>query len=65
MESSFPDLLSLYLRSKSSVIVLSQDLQANPRAILDQVCASVGLEFSDEMLHWGKGPKSFDGVWAV
>ncbi len=32
---------------------------------LSALCAACGIRFDDTMLHWPKGPKPFDGVWAL
>jgi hypothetical protein len=45
-------------------VVDSDDILANPRALLVQLCAACGIGFDDAMLAWPKGPKSCDGVWA-
>lgn len=45
-------------------VVDSDDVLANPRAVLKKLCAACGIEFDEAMLHWPKGPKSCDGVWA-
>lgn len=45
--------------------VIDADLHlSSPRASLQQLCTALGIPFQDAMLHWDKGPKSFDGVWA-
>ena len=35
-----------------------------PEATLKKLCAALNITFDPAMLHWSKGPKSFDGVWA-
>jgi hypothetical protein len=39
-------------------------LLAGPRAVLEQLCALLGLAFDPAMLTWPAGPRPFDGVWA-
>ncbi|MEE4162156.1 MAG: hypothetical protein V2I25_06565 [Woeseiaceae bacterium] len=46
------------------VVIDSADLLKDPRAILETVCRRLGIEFSDRMLSWPKGPRDSDGVWA-
>jgi hypothetical protein len=46
------------------VVIDSADIRANPKAALTKLCNAVGIEFTDKMLHWPKGPKSYDGNWA-
>jgi Sulfotransferase domain len=45
-------------------VVDSDEILANPRAVLSALCAACGISFDEAMLHWPKGPKPFDGVWA-
>lgn len=45
-------------------VVDSDDILANPQAVLKKLCAACGIEFDDAMLKWPKGPKACDGVWA-
>lgn len=45
-------------------VVAAEDIRANPRSTLMKLCGSLGLPFSERMLHWQAGPKAFDGVWA-
>ena len=37
---------------------------ANPRAVLGELCARLGIAFSEAMLAWPAGPRDSDGVWA-
>jgi Sulfotransferase domain len=36
----------------------------NPRTTLSKLCFALNIAFDEAMLHWPKGPKTFDGVWA-
>ena len=45
------------------VIDADQFLEA-PEAKLKKLCAALDIAFDPAMLHWPKGPKTFDGVWA-
>ncbi len=45
-------------------VVDSDDILENPRAVLTKLCKACGIAFDEAMLHWAKGPKSCDGVWA-
>jgi hypothetical protein len=45
-------------------VIDSDDVLANPRGVLTKLCAACKITFDDAMLHWPKGPKSCDGVWA-
>jgi hypothetical protein len=49
---------------KTPPVVDSRDVLENPRGLLSRLCAAVGVEFADSMLHWPPGPRETDGVWA-
>lgn len=49
---------------KAPVVVDSADIRANPPAVLERLCAAIGLPWTDAMLHWPAGPKPFDGAFA-
>ena len=46
------------------VVVDAARVRADPEAQLRALCAAVGAPFDAGMLHWGAGPKPFDGPWA-
>lgn len=46
------------------VILDSRYLLYNPRLILEKICQWVGITFSENMLSWPSGPKTYDGIWA-
>jgi Sulfotransferase domain len=45
-------------------VIDADQVLANPRVTLTKLCAAFNIPFDEMMLHWPKGPKSFDGVWA-
>lgn len=49
---------------KSPLVIDSVDIRANPPAALQGLCTALGIPFTAKMLHWEKGPKPYDGVWA-
>jgi hypothetical protein len=52
-------------KQNNKVIVLDSGLSLqNPEAVLKKLCTAVNIPFQSSMLHWGKGPKSYDGIWA-
>ena len=59
----FPQQLALYHRI-GGVVVDSHDIRDNPREMLEKLCAEIGLEFTEKMLHWPAGGHKDDGVWA-
>lgn len=53
----------LYARF-GGVVIDSADIRANPEATLQKLCAEIGLPWDPAMLHWPKGGRVEDGVWA-
>lgn len=45
-------------------VIDSGDFLRTPEAHLRALCAWLGIDFSDRMLHWPKGPRASDGIWA-
>jgi hypothetical protein len=60
---AFRQQAELYARFPGPVLD-SADIRANPRKMLEKLCAEIGLDFRPEMLSWTAGPKPFDGAWA-
>ena len=44
-------------------VIDSEDLIKKPREILQKLCKTIDIEFSESMLNWNPGPKPYDGVW--
>jgi Sulfotransferase domain len=49
---------------QAPLVVSAEDIRASPHAALTNLCAALGLPFTDRMLRWPAGPKPYDGVWA-
>ena len=45
-------------------IIDSHDFREDPKAMLQKLCAMIGLPWRESMLHWEAGPKPYDGIWA-
>lgn len=45
-------------------VIDAKDVLADPRGTLGALCARLGIDFSERMLHWPAGPRASDGVWA-
>ena len=45
-------------------VVLASDVLKRPRAQLEALCDSLGIQFLPEMLAWAAGPRDTDGAWA-
>lgn len=46
-------------------VIDGDDVLTNPRAVLSQLCAALGIGFDEAMLHWRAGRRDTDGVWAT
>ncbi|SFL04596.1 sulfotransferase family protein [Shimia haliotis] len=46
------------------VVVDSHDIRDDPQGMLEKLCDSIGLSFSEAMLSWPEGGHRNDGVWA-
>lgn len=46
------------------VVIDSADIRANPGVMLQKLCAEIGLQWDPAMLHWPKGGRPEDGIWA-
>ncbi len=59
----FRQQVEIYERFPGPVID-SADIRADPEAMLQKLCAEIGLPFEPAMLSWPAGPKPWDGAWA-
>jgi hypothetical protein len=63
----YPQQLSIleFLQSKKMkfYIIDSDNLLNNPEKILSDWCNYLGIDFSQKMLSWPKGPHKNDGIW--
>ena len=46
------------------LVIDSREFLLDPRAMLEAICARMGIEFDPAMLSWPKGARASDGVWA-
>mmetsp|Transcript_32141 Transcript_32141/g.67562 ORF Transcript_32141/g.67562 Transcript_32141/m.67562 type:complete len:394 (+) Transcript_32141:137-1318(+) len=49
---------------EDAIVVDSDNLAANPRESLQDLCAALGIDYRDSMLTWMSGPHKCDGPWA-
>ncbi len=47
------------------VVIDSHDIRANPKEMLQLLCAEIGLRWVPDMLHWPAGGHADDGVWGA
>lgn len=46
------------------LVIDSDDIRADPEAMLRKLCSALGLSFTRSMLHWPAGGNEHDGTWA-
>ncbi|MDX2379864.1 MAG: sulfotransferase family protein [Acidimicrobiia bacterium] len=67
-DTGFPELVeildTLLAAGEEPIVVDTKLLLIDPRSVLVELCARLGLEFDDAMLSWPAGPKPEDGAWA-
>ncbi|MEO5599509.1 MAG: sulfotransferase family protein [Cyclobacteriaceae bacterium] len=51
-------------KGQEPIVIDSGFLLKDPSSVLQKLCLRCGLEFDQRMVHWPKGPKPYDGVWA-
>ncbi len=49
---------------KQPIVIDSKTLLTDPKQILTEVCADLGIEFQPQMLSWAEGGIAEDGIWA-
>jgi len=52
------------LCDKTPPVVDADRLLADPRAVLERLCAALDIAFDERMLSWPPGLRATDGVWA-
>lgn len=45
-------------------VVEGADVLGDPARVLMKLCGALGIEYTDQMLHWPQGRRDTDGVWA-
>jgi hypothetical protein len=55
-----------YLTEKNLLCIVldSNEILKSPQNTLQQLCNALQISFTEKMLHWPAGLKSYDGVWA-
>jgi hypothetical protein len=49
---------------KAPLVIDADDVLADPRGMLQALCAALAIPFSENMLRWPAGRRATDGVWA-
>jgi hypothetical protein len=68
-ETGLPYQVDLFERArrasgKTPPVIDARDLLLDPPGTLSRLCAALGIEYTDQMLRWPKGPHPSDGNWA-
>lgn len=59
------NLFSYLKQSNLSCIVIdSNEILKAPKKALQQLCTALDIKFDEAMLHWQRGVKPYDGIWA-
>ena len=45
-------------------VIDAEDVLRDPRSMLTVLCRTLGIDFSERMLHWPAGTRPTDGAWA-
>jgi len=45
-------------------VIDADDVLRDPKRMLQLLCDAIGIEFTEAMLSWPRGPRSTDGIWA-
>lgn len=48
----------------SCIVLDSNEILKASANVLQQLCEALKISFTEEMLHWPAGAKSYDGIWA-
>jgi len=49
---------------KTPPIIDATDILKDPENMLKKLCDLIGIDFSKRMLHWPRGKRNSDGIWA-
>ncbi|GAX22762.1 hypothetical protein FisN_11Hh347 [Fistulifera solaris] len=59
------DLLQIHAAVSNAAVVLNSDgLVQNPPQILKELCDSLNIPYTEQMMRWKSGPHECDGPWA-
>jgi hypothetical protein len=53
-----------WAKSCGGIVIDSADIRDNPEAMLQKLCAAIGLNWDPAMLSWPAGGRPEDGAWA-
>lgn len=50
---------------QSPIVIDSADIRRDPEAMLQRLCAAIGLDWTPAMMSWPRGGHADDGIWAA
>lgn len=51
-------------RGEEPIVLQSELVLKDPETLLNKLCKALDIPFQKTMLHWKKGPRPEDGIWA-
>lgn len=54
----------LQQKNINCIVLDSNEILKSPANVLMQLCKALNISYTEKMLHWTAGAKSYDGVWA-
>ena len=69
-DTRYPQLQDLFRHVRQSTgqtppVIDSRDVLMDPGRTLGLLCETLGVPFTEAMLHWPPGPRESDGLWAA
>lgn len=59
------ELLNYFKNNNLDYVILdSKRVSLDPKSVLKKLCATIEIPFDSKMLHWEKGARPEDGIWA-
>lgn len=57
--------LQIFESVRAPIVIDSVDIRADPKGMLQKLCARIGIPWTERMLSWPAGGHPNDGVWAA
>ena len=69
-DTGYPQLQDLFRNVRSTTgrtppVIDARDVLTDPRRTLSLLCETLGVPFTEAMLHWPPGARESDGLWAA
>lgn len=68
-DTGLPQQVELFERERERTgatppVLDARDVLNDPRGMLEALCRTIGVPFTEAMLSWPAGPRATDGIWA-